>query len=277
MGLSAATYTGETEIQDFYDAVHEGSDESPCWSLWHSEKDIAAQYTGIDKDRSKKLFEAQLEVLTRAKNTRLMYLKFHPADKGYKYITRKSDALSITPVRVFPIDDMEIISGTEESYQSRPQGIPFQMWDVITGMKNLPAKLEETMTAKLRTFEERLAALESDEVEEAEPDQLGKVVGLITGITQNPQIMGAIGTILGYLKPAPPVMGGYRSMNGMDTEPTNPVVENEPAAPDENLVNDALNRLHLHCKLDQDLPLLADLAEQNPDQFKMLLSMLRKG
>ncbi len=280
MALTAATYTGQTEIEDYYDAVQSDLEEPLFWSLWHSERDPAAQYTGSDKEAAKRLFLAQLDVLTRAKNTRLMYLKFHPNKEKTKYIERKTEAISNTPIRVFPLDDVEIISGTEESYQYRPQGVPLAMWDAINNLKGLPKAVEDKMTEKLSDFETRLAAIEGAETEEPEPDQLTKVVGLITGIAQNPQIMGAIGTILGYLKPAPPVMGGaYRTVNGMEPETVineENQPENEPVAPDENIVNDALNRLHPHCKLDTDLALLANLAEQNPEQFKMLLVMLRK-
>ena len=46
---------------------------------------------------------------------------------------------------------------------------------------------------------------------------------------------------------------------------------------DENVLNNALDRLHKVCKIDTDLSLLADLAENNPAMFQMLLSNLRSN
>lgn len=90
--------------------------------------------------------------------------------------------------------------------------------------------------------------------------------------------MSAFGQLLNFLKPQPAYVPGIR-MNGMTeippvNEPVVPEVETAPAV-NEDLVNDALNRLHPYCKLDDDLQTMAHIAETNPVLWQAALGMLR--
>lgn len=268
--LKRATYTGADAIMSFYDAIN--GDNGYLYSVWHNDKDIAFQYFGEDSAKARALLEDNLRALEEAENCDLLYIKFHPPVTGKaRYIDRKTPVVSTTPVRVHALEDVEISGVSLPGEQ--PRGMPYQMYQAIEGVKTLPG----IITGKLTEFDERLRAMEVlPEEQEPEADPFDKWAARIGGLMQNPAVMEGLGQILNFLKPAPAPLPWPHVINGAmaEDEQTQTVQANEPDV-NEDLLNDALNRLHPHCVLDQDFQLLAKMAEENPALFKTMLSMLR--
>lgn len=273
--LKRATYTGKDNILDAYDALNKDGEFS--YSVWHSDKDIAFQYVGNDREKARQMLEDNLEAMESAQNTDLLFLKFHPDPKGKGYIDRKTPVISTTPVRVTSLEDTDEAVSYEIGSTSRPAGMPYAMWKAIGALENLPAAI----TTKLEAFDTRLKEIELMEIEEPEPvDPVQKAIGMVTGVLSNEVVMSALGQFLNFIKPQPaPVFNPLR-VNGMSEQSNEPeilpapVPEAKPAI-DEDKLNDALNRLYPHCVLDTDMQLLAKMAESNPVLFKSMLAMLR--
>jgi len=112
----------------------------------------------------------------------------------------------------------------------------------------------------------RISALESakknnDDEEEYEENE--KPVNALVGLVQNPDIVnflvGTVQTIIDRILPPKKIISGIAGIE------------------ENNKLNQALDILRKHDpNLDDDLMILANMAENSPLQFKMLLNMLRK-
>lgn len=258
MGLQKATYTGVDSIMGYYDAIMQ--DEGYTYSVWHSVKDIAFQYNGVDQEKGREFLCNNLMAMDQAENDNLLYLKFHPPGvKGF--VDHKSKVVCMSPVRV-----AELTAGTAVGAVTENGG-NYRMFEAIESLKQLPGAISE----KLNGFELRLKAIEEYEGE-PEPDKVEKVIGQITGLLENPMIQGLVNGVLGQLFK---MVGNATPMQQQINGTTDNVAGDSPV--NEAILNDALDRLHKVCKLDTDLSLLADMAESNPAMFQMLLSNLRNN
>lgn len=267
MAFRRATYTGLNNVMDAFDAAT--SQTNFYYSVWYTDTEPAFQYVGDDRDKAREFLMVNLQAMEQAGNDDILLLKYHPVDKKEKYITRKTPVVAAVPFRVVALDTNEvtgIITGSESGR------LPYSVQRTLEDLKNLPGVIDQKIDAAI---EAKLLAIDGDDEPEIEQTALERTLEMITGITNNPQVMGAIGTVLGYLKPQPAQYFEPRMpINGMNIMANeNPDVQE--IAIDENVVNDALERLSVHCRIDTDLQLLAAMAEKNPGQFKMLLGMLR--
>ena len=279
MALQKPTYVGVTDIMKAYDSINGNCQY--YYSVWHSQKDIAFQYVGEDARQARQYLEDNLEAMAQAGNDNLLYLKFHPVDKKSKYISYKTDIIANTPICCVAPSERPEIAGTPERDRSGDTG--YQMYKTRLMLEELPA----TLDIKINEAIERrlLEAEETDDLEEPiDPTQ--RIVGIINGIAGNPQIMGLIGQVLNFLKPnLPPIrINGMNENNNVpqvdvsqiEKEPGNEADEVTATELNDDMLNAALNRLHQHCRLDVDLTLLADMADNNPVLFNSMLGMLRQ-
>lgn len=278
MALQKPTYCGVDKIMAAYDSIN--GDCQYDFSVWHSQKDIAFQYVGNDALKARQYLLDNLTAMADSGNDNLLYLKFHPANrkKQGEFINYKTDIIANTPICC--VDNYEEkISGTPE--RSRENDTGYNVYKMRLFMEELPNKLDSIIEEKLSA---RVGAIDDEEIEEPEIDPVQKYIGIINGIASNPQVMAVIGQILNFLKPqpvaAPRINGMNENINRQAEQDGSGAVNNtaptEPVQISEEMVNEALQRLHPHCRIDTDLLLLADMAEQNPQQFQFLLTMLRK-
>lgn len=267
--LKRPTYTGVENIVSGFETLN--PDAKLHYSIWHSLDDIAFQCVESDPVIQKEMLQNYLEALEKSGNTELMYLKCHPSEI-VGYISKKTPVVSNTPIQICESQDLKILSG--ENISTRPTGMSYEAWEMMKSLKELPATLEDKINAAL---DAKLNERFPDEEEEEETDQVTKYIGIIKGVTSDPQIMGIIGQLMNFFKPGP-VPAAHRIGMVEQTQPLmdqQPVTEKQPIEFDENLMNDSLNRLRFHCNIGTDLALLANLAETNPAYFEQLLKMLR--
>lgn len=277
MPLIRPTYVGVEDIMSAYDSIN--SDNQYYYSVWHSTKEIAFQFVGEDASKARAYLRANLQAMADADNDNLLYLKFHPADKKGKYITKNTDVIGNTPICcVEPVEGSSVAGVSVERDRSGDTG--YQMYKTRLMLEELPKTIDARVSAEI---ERRLLEAEDLEPEEVE-DPTQRIVGIINGIAGNPVIMGLIGQVLNFIKPqAPPIrINGLMNEQNIQQE-TNPAPVGDQDAPaaepvpvNEVILNDALGRLHQHCCIDTDLLLLADMADNDPATFAMLLGMLRK-
>lgn len=272
--LQRATYTGKEEIMDAYRAVIKSHPDGFLYSVWVSQKEIAFQCIDKDSAKAEQLLEGFLDSLDRAENDDLFILRFHPIDtKGF--VDRSSKIVSAVPVRVCEVGEAKAMTGTESGRYSTGSEMDYRMKKALELMEAMPGAIDKKIDDALQA---RIGDVEPYEPE-AVPDPVERILGYINAVAANPAIMSGIGQILNFLKPG--IVPAPR-INGMsDTEKqTAPgdqmeIPGTEQTGIDEVMLNDAIGRLHAHCRVDKDLSLLADLAEQNPMMFNMLLGQLR--
>lgn len=259
--LTRATYTGGEEILSGFETIN--PDSKYCYSIWCSLNDIAFQCTAPDGETQKEQLTNYLGALEKAGNTDLLYIKCHPGDME-GYITKKTPVISVTPIRVNPIIDAKLIGSADTV--GRPQGMSYEAWEIIKGLKDLPATIDAKIEAKLAELL----------IDEAPEDPTQRLIGQITGVMNNPSIMAMLGQILNFLKPgASPAQQRIGMINGNDQAQDQQPAQNEQINFDEELMNESLNRLRFHMNLGADLKLLADLADKDPKYFSGLLNILR--
>lgn len=285
MALQKPTYCGVDKIMAAYDSIN--GDCQYDYSVWHSQKDIAFQYVGNDALKARRYLEDNLTAMAESGNDNLLYLKFHPANrkKQGEFINYKTDVIANTPICCIE-NYQEKISGTPE--RSRVNDDGYNVYKMRLFMEELPTKLETMIEEKISS---KIGALDDEEIDEPEIDPVQKYIGIISGLASNPQVMAVVGQILNFLKPAAPyaaprINGMNENINGnadvIDNEslkqPGESIVDSpaEQVPVNEEILNEALGRLHQHCRIDTDLLLLADMADENPAQFQLLLGMLRK-
>lgn len=269
MALQRPVFVGKSDILDGFTSMNPDGDY--LYSVWYGDKDIAFQCIQQGYDSQYKMLEDNLTRLESAGNTDVLQLKFHPGETD-GYITLKTAVVSKFPFQVCAYQDIKVITG--ETGGARPAGLSLEAWEVLKSLKDLPA----TIDAKIN---ERFAQLEAEEIDdEPEESTAEKTIGIIKGITQDPEIMKFIGQVVGYLKGAPAPQPARIGMVEPQPQQQATVADQAPQAPQriefsEDLMNESLNRLSFHCNVGTDLKLLADLAEQKPVYFNMLLNQLR--
>lgn len=265
MAVSRAFYTGTEMIMQAFDNM-----DNPYYSVW-SGRDLLFQNNDSDVSKGRNLLMEMLTAAEQNNNTDLLSIKFHPKQEG-KYITDKTPVVGTLVVRVVALPGMNAgVSGVNES-----GNIPYPIWKTITGLAELPTQIQTSLAG----FDERLKALEQ---QQDEPQDAPDMIGRIAGLMENPVIMGLITKILPAIFPAAmpqPNMqvAGVNSFAAVENESvSSDQTEQLPAISEADYIklDNALARLIPHCNVADDLSLLADLAEQNPIMFKMLLTQLR--
>jgi len=117
--------------------------------------------------------------------------------------------------------------------------------------------VNNAILSRLEAIEQKISADDQDEEEEEQPQNMG-----LSGIVNNPEFQSMIVQYIGAIVDRViPIKKQSVAINGID----------------DNKLETALQILKKHDpELESDLMILADMAENNPGQFKFLLSMLRK-
>lgn len=255
-----AMYTGVPNIMDAFASINEEGLPFSVWSA--SPKEILFQYNGNDIDAGRDYLRSNLEAASQNGHNDLLVIKMHPIGKNI--ITSKTETVGCMYVRVNPLNNMVgTVSEDKPSYQT--QGINYEQYKVMQRVESL---LDQSLKNQ-NEIEARLTELEQSEQED-EPGTIGTIVGLL----EHPAVNALIAKIFGGF--AAPAQNSNLSMKVSGINDTDEPTEQQYEQPiDVQMLDDAVYRLSAHCEVDKDLKRLADLAEQKPDIFKMMLYQLR--
>ena len=264
MAINKAMYNGVNAIMDAYDR----NAQTPYYSVWAG-KDMIFSYNEDDQEAGRVHLLENLIACEQNEHSDILKIKFHPK-KEKSFITDKSPAISTLFVRVC---DPNYMKGQVQPYNPQPnyglQSLLERQTEILSGLSNRLSALEETQIQ------------EEEEYEDTEDDTLGKV-GVILNHPAIQTILGILlPQVLPMMKAQPqPRVAGVEQEEILEGEEVGDAFEVE--APDQTedylmLIDMALQRLEKHTtNLAGDLTALADMADSNPAQFKMLLSMLKK-
>ena len=269
--MRRASYTGADDIRSAFNSLYKGD---VCFSVWPNDRVPLFQYTGDDHDMGIAFFEEHIMALEQAGNDELLFLRFHPMLKKGTWVDKKTTTISETPFRV---TELEIgkVSGSAEPYSTGNAQVNFKMFEAIQVIKDLPEKMADRQSA----FEQKVMLLleEGEDDHAPEPvqvDPVEKYMNMAIGALKEPNVMNNVIGLIKMFVPNynPPFMRNTQpAINGVaDTETDQPIHQVNI-----DKLDAALVRLQKHCCLDDDLTRLADIAENDPKQFKMLLNLLR--
>ena len=266
MAAQKAMYTGTANILSAFDTLSNGAS---CYSVWMtSPKEILFQYNEDDIEKGRDRLVEALGGAEANNNTDLLIIKFHPKkEKGF--ITDKSQVIGSIPIRVCELGSVNGAPVERVSNGSYQGGNYAQMLEIAVALKTLP----DTLNKSMAPIYERLEALETEREEPAqEQDAIGRVMDFI----ESPNSVQMVQMVLDRLIPArQPYNMAVGNKPPGSIAPQATAQAPGPGEVDVQVLDAALQRLRYHCQLDTDMTLLADMADNNPGQFKMLWSMLR--
>ena len=270
MAINKAMYTGVTQIMDAFDR----NAQTPYYSVWAG-KDMIFSWNDDDMEQGRVYLMENLVASEQNEHSDILKIKFHPK-KEKTFITDKTPSIATLFVRV-----------CDPNYM-RGQVVQ-QSGGINYGMQSLLERQMEIMNG----INSRLTALEEvQEEEEEEEDDTDALLGRIGNILNHPTVSAIVATILPNIlpmmkaqpQPQPTISGvddqldileENELMGGSDFEQEAQYVDLQSDSIEK--INLALGRLMAHTNdLGGDLTALADMADNNPAQFKMLLSMLKK-
>lgn len=268
MAINKAMYTGVNQIMDAFDR----NSQTPYYSVWAG-KDMIFSWNDDDAEQGRVYLMENLIASEQNEHSDILKIKFHPK-KEKTFITDKTPSIATLFVRVC---DPNYFKNQVQPYQAQPN----------YGMQNLM----ERQLEMLNGINSRLTALEEvqeevEEEEDSEDDVLGKIGTIINHPAVQTLIAALLPNVLTAMKPqqTQAVAGIEPEVEEMEAYDPEVIGEIDYSEEKQNYhahsiqqINLALERLSKHTDtLAADLTALADMAEANPTQFKMLLGMLRK-
>lgn len=266
MAINKAMYLGVDAIMQAFDR----NAQTPFYSVWAG-KDMIFSWNDEDMEQGRVYLMENLIASEQNEHSDILKIKFHPK-KEKLYITDKTPSIATLFVRVC---DPNYMKGNMQPYQPAPN----------YGMQSLLEKQTEI----LHGLSSRLQALEDVQMdEEEEDDDQDDTLGKIGTILNHPAVQTLIAAIMPAMipaiKPQPAQqVAGIENDDMVAADPSE--FENEIGLIDlqddqgdqYNDIEQSLTRLAQHTTdLAGDLRALADMADNNPSQFKMLLGMLKK-
>lgn len=244
---------GSDQVLDWFNRV---SKNVPYYSLWNG-RQIVFSWSDDDISQGKDVLETNLRAFEEQGITDLFVLKLHPStDKG-GFITDKSPVVASLNFRPASQYNPAQMAGQEMHFPRNP------------GMQRLADEIKE-----LREAREYQEPAQSDD-----PGILGAINKILStpGVAEavTPLIAGLSGFLLKSM--GMPVPDPARSETQIRSEsPLSNGVLSGISPDQDDKINQALDILEpLAPELGDDLLRLAALAQKDPAQFKMLLSMLR--
>lgn len=260
MAINKAMYTGVSAIMDAYDR----NSQTPYYSVW-SGKDMIFSYNDDDSEQGRVYLMENLIASEQNEHSDILKIKFHPK-KEKLFITDKTPSIATLFVRV--CDPNYMRNTNLQPYNPQPN----------FALQSIMEKQNELMA----TLSNRLALLEEAQIEEEEESEEDDTLGKIGTILNHPVIQTFISAILPTLIPSvkntiQPQVAGIKEEDEIQemelyTEPKEVIIG------DTNIdsIENSLKRLSKHTNtIEADLKALADMADNNPVQFKMFLSMLK--
>lgn len=273
--LRRPQYVGKEAIMAGFDTLSkQGNLVFACWA---SDRDIIFQCAVPDLEVQKDILSANLDSLEASGNCDVLHIRMYPADSinGFIDTTSKCRPVSTTSVQVCEYQGI----GKADSIEplSRPTGMSYEAWEMLKGLKDMPATIEAKINAAVDVKLKELFPEEGEEEPDEEP--VTKILTAINGLASNPQIMSVIGQAIGYLTRMVPVapsrIGMVEPQPAVESVPQSQVPQQIPY--NQEKMEDALTKLSYHCDLGTDLEKLAAIAENNPVYFKTLLNILRNS
>jgi len=262
MAINKAMYNGVNAIMDAYDR----NAQTPYYSVWAG-KDMIFSYNEDDQEAGRIHLLENLIACEQNEHSDILKIKFHPK-KEKTFITDRTPAIATLFVRVC---DPNYLKGQIQPYNPAPnyglQNILEKQTEILSGLSNRLSALEEVQMQ---------AEEEADDVEEE--DTLGKVGAILN----HPAIQTILGILIPQIMPAmqpkpQPIVAGVQEDELLQTQNDFDIEAVDHAEINYGLIDEALERLSKHTPtLAEDLTALADMADNNPGQFKMLLAMLKK-
>jgi hypothetical protein len=263
MAINKAMYLGVDAIMQAFDR----NAQTPYYSVWAG-KDMIFSYNDDDIEQGRVYLMENLIASEQNEHSDILKIKFHPK-KEKLYITDRTPSIATLFVRVC---DPNYMKNNLQPYQ------PQQNY----GLQNILEK----QTELLHGLSSRLQALEDVQIEDEENDDEDDTLGKIGTILNHPAVQTLIAALLPQIMPA---VKPQQQVAGIENEemikPDPEEFETEIGLIDLQENNDdqyndieqSLLRLSQHTlDLAGDLKALANMADNNPAQFKMLLSMLQK-
>jgi hypothetical protein len=250
---------GPEAVMEYWEETSEGS---PYWSVWWNSRQKAKQFNKDDFEESKVFLERWLELNNDPNDTILHYLVIHPkAEAAYN---NRSDQVESFPFR---FNESFALAGIGNMNGGGGQ---WGIMQAITGLKT-------SLDTRFKEFDERLSGIEAGG---GEGDMWGKINGLLENPNVGPLIAQTIAGLIAKVtnqqfQPQRVAINGVPGSNASSQKIAGTAGNQETDEQYAQRVNDALVRLQDHCDLAADLELLANMADKNPGQFKMLLGMLR--
>jgi len=241
---------GSDQVLDWFNRV---SKNVPYYSLWNG-RQIVFSWSDDDISQGKDVLETNLRAFEEQNITDLFVLKLHPStDKG-GFITDKSPVVASLNFRPAAQYNPAQMAGQEMNFPRNP------------GMQRLADEIRELREAR-------------EYQEPAQSDDPG-ILGAINKILSTPGVAEAVTPLIAGLS------GFLLKSMGMPVPDPAVAAAQAPAvsagmlsgisADQDDKVNQALDILEpLDPELGDDLLRLAALAQKDPAQFKMLLSMLK--
>ena len=268
-----AGYTGIDNIINGFNVLSQGR---AYYSVWQRDTVPLFAWNEDDYEQGLQFLEQNLQAGEQNGHNELLCIRFHPS-KCVPHITHKSPVIASMYIRICPID------GATSKVNSIAEPLPakgamtFEQFEVMQALRNLPNELKaatEAQNERIRLLEEKL----NDPKDE--PDYIGQITGLLNNPTIVNTALGFLGMLFPHLNPANKMQ--TQPINGLDQAPEPEQIRQETANNTEiteteywDKIDTVLDRLSRHCDLLPDLTKLAELAEQNPANFKFLLTSLR--
>lgn len=231
-------YTGVESIMAGYARY-----ENPVYSVWKG-KDLLFSNNSTDESKAEQLLRDNLEAFEQAGNNDALKIVFHP-EVEQKYITNKTPICGTIYIRCAPI------GAPSNFYLPMAAG----GGDFRTGTR------EDLILEKLTGLESRIKAFEGDPEIEEDQTGVGKVMGTINQLMENPAIAAIITNVLSGFVPG--IKQPLQQVAGV---------------PESAEFTAALNYLAtVDSDFENDIVLLAKMAKEQRQQFNWLLTMLRKG
>lgn len=271
--LRRPTFTGVEAIMKGFETLQA---DGLVYAVFYTDRDIAFQCVIQDKKNQEDMMRSNLEALEEAGNCELLYLRFYDVDKVKGYIEPKDKFVSITPIQVVEYPENRMSGQESGTPAHRPAGMSREAFDMWLQLRDLPRTIEDKIGAALA---ERFP---DDDEEEPDPeipqptalDQAERINGIINGLMQNPLVVQILTGLAGMMNRTPAAAVQIPSRIGMVEPETLPPPAGIRLTQNEDLMNDALNRLSYHIELGSSLDKLAKIAETDPAKFKMLHTML---
>lgn len=254
MGSARALFTGHDNIMSGFETFIK---KYPFYSL-SAGNTLLWQGGNTPEDYDE--LSNMIESAEMSGNTDILYIKFYDSDIP-KPITNKTPNTSTMICQAVAKQgrgDMGIGSVQDGR-------LPRELYMIVKAMEGIPDQFAN--------INKRLNEMEAAEPEEVKDDS---IIGKIGAFLETP--IG--GMLLTRLLPGVPVPAiGNAKVSGTGDPVAANIAENvdTPAFTEDQVdqIDAIIDRLAVHCDVISDLGLLADLAEKQPQIFKMMLMQLR--
>ena len=241
-----AFLTGTNKVLEYYDS----NAKTPYWSVTDAKNVIIFQHTDDDMHESRQKLEDNLLAAEAAGMTATLTLRFHPKKPKDGYFDNKAPVMQATYFRPCEFEMQ-----------------PYNNNNNIAGNAMLAQQLA-AIESRLNAMQMKMEAEEDEEEEEEEEDGMG----FLSGLMGNPAIKQMFMNVVANLV-TPNKQANVTQVAGIDQPETE--TEEEYTEQDAK-IDEAIERLKVHDPiLGDDLLKLCQIAESDPNQFKMLLKMLR--